>query len=469
MVAVAADTAAPSLVSAATGGVKVPKVQQPFTWEELAKHNTRDNAYIAVRGKVYDVTNFISRHPGGEDTLLLAAGRDATQIFEMYHSFAVRDVLPKFQVGILVTNELPVFPESGRFYKDVKKLTEEHFKKTGKDSKNHAGVWVRYAGIYATLAAAYYAQFFVPFVVERTWLQILSAVVMGAACAQIGLNPLHDASHFAVTHNPMVWKILGATHDFLNGASYLVWMYQHMIGHHSYTNIAGADPDVMTADPDVRRIKPSQLWFTHYLHQHLFVPVLYGVLAVKTRIQDITILYSEGKNDNIRINPITTWHTTVFWAGKAFFVFYRVIVPLLAGFSIWKVTALLAIADAVSSYYLALVFQVNHVVTDVEWPVPDDRGVVNMDWAEMQVATTQDYAHSSKFWAIASGSLNFQAVHHILPNVCQHHYPAILPYVKACAKENNVKYIIKESFYEALMTHIQHLYEMGQKPAAKAA
>ena len=51
-----------------------------FTWEELSKHNTPDDAYVAVRGSVYDITNFINRHPGGEDVLLMVAGKDATQV-----------------------------------------------------------------------------------------------------------------------------------------------------------------------------------------------------------------------------------------------------------------------------------------------------------------------------------------------------------------------------------------------------
>src|SRR3954454_25303989 len=52
-----------------------------LTWEELAHYNKVDDAYVAIRGNVYDITNFIKRHPGGEDILLLAAGRDATQVF----------------------------------------------------------------------------------------------------------------------------------------------------------------------------------------------------------------------------------------------------------------------------------------------------------------------------------------------------------------------------------------------------
>ena len=80
-----------------------------FVWEELAQLNSRQNAHISIRGKVtterarrwpalheslvtfvpppqvYDVSGFVSRHPGGVDQIMLGAGRDATQLFESYH------------------------------------------------------------------------------------------------------------------------------------------------------------------------------------------------------------------------------------------------------------------------------------------------------------------------------------------------------------------------------------------------
>lgn len=33
-------------------------------------------------------------------------------------------------------------------------------------------------------------------------------------------------SHCAVTHNPILWRVVGHIHDFLNGASFDVWIYQ---------------------------------------------------------------------------------------------------------------------------------------------------------------------------------------------------------------------------------------------------
>ena len=230
--------------------------------------------------------------------------------------------------------------------------------------------------------------------------------------------PLHDASHCAVTSNPWVWRILGATHDFINGASYLNWCYQHMLGHHPYTNIAGADPDITTADPDIRRIKPSQKWYARYMNQELFVPVLYGLLGIKVRIQDVNLLFFVKKNDSIRVNPPEMWHAMIFWLGKAFFVFYRFLAPVfLFGASWARVLILFAVQDLVSSYWLAFTFQANHVVDDVEWPMPNEKNEVKQDWAEIQIVTAQDYAHRSLFWTNFAGSLNYQIVHHLFPNV----------------------------------------------------
>lgn len=71
------------------------------------------------------MTEFRNRHPGGEDVLLVAAGRDSTQVFETYHPLRIHELLSKYQVGVLVTHELPTFPEPSPFFvalKDVCRL-----------------------------------------------------------------------------------------------------------------------------------------------------------------------------------------------------------------------------------------------------------------------------------------------------------------------------------------------------------
>ena len=39
--------------------------EQQFMWEEIRKHRKPDDTWVVLEGKVYDVTNFKKRHPGG--------------------------------------------------------------------------------------------------------------------------------------------------------------------------------------------------------------------------------------------------------------------------------------------------------------------------------------------------------------------------------------------------------------------
>ena len=41
---------------------------------EVAKHNSKKSCWIVIDSKVYDVTGFLSAHPGGATVLLKQAG-----------------------------------------------------------------------------------------------------------------------------------------------------------------------------------------------------------------------------------------------------------------------------------------------------------------------------------------------------------------------------------------------------------
>jgi len=72
---------------------------------ELRQHNSPSDAWCAINGRVVDITTFAKHHPGG-DTILLAAGRDATVLFKTYHPRGVPDALVKsLQVGVLQKGE----------------------------------------------------------------------------------------------------------------------------------------------------------------------------------------------------------------------------------------------------------------------------------------------------------------------------------------------------------------------------
>lgn len=40
--------------------------EKPISMEELKKHDTSESAWISLKGIIYDVTTYISYHPGGD-------------------------------------------------------------------------------------------------------------------------------------------------------------------------------------------------------------------------------------------------------------------------------------------------------------------------------------------------------------------------------------------------------------------
>lgn len=95
---------------------------------------------------------------------------------------------------------------------------------------------------------------------------------MGGTSIEYFSHQKFPCSHYAVTHKPWVWKLLMGLSDSIVGISSYCWRYQvievyimscihtlnavkiiiqHTFGHHPYTNIDRADPDI-TMHPEVR-------------------------------------------------------------------------------------------------------------------------------------------------------------------------------------------------------------------------
>lgn len=77
-----------------------------YTLSEISSHDNEESCWIAIEGKVYDVTDFISSHPGGE-AILMGCGSDATELYNDRpngsgaHSDRARSLLPDYYIGEL--------------------------------------------------------------------------------------------------------------------------------------------------------------------------------------------------------------------------------------------------------------------------------------------------------------------------------------------------------------------------------
>jgi cytochrome b involved in lipid metabolism len=78
---------------ASSGPAKFSIPEKEYTLEEVAKHNTKEDLWVVVKGVVLSLGDWLDEHPGGPQAIMNFMGRDATEEFEMLHD---DEVIPKY-------------------------------------------------------------------------------------------------------------------------------------------------------------------------------------------------------------------------------------------------------------------------------------------------------------------------------------------------------------------------------------
>lgn len=102
------------------------KALRRISVEELSKHRTMDDAWLAYKGKVYDISKWYD-HPGGS-VIFTHAGDDCTDIFAAFHPPSAYTDLSRFEIGVLdetiISNANKLKPEKQKqfeqAYRDIR-------------------------------------------------------------------------------------------------------------------------------------------------------------------------------------------------------------------------------------------------------------------------------------------------------------------------------------------------------------
>tara|TARA_B100000902_G_scaffold389378_1_gene436421 strand:+ start:5457 stop:7262 length:1806 start_codon:yes stop_codon:yes gene_type:complete len=82
---------------------KTPPSKKGYTIEEVRKHRNTNSAWLVIKGKVYDVTQWRKKHPGGDVIMQGVKVDDATSLFENRgHSDFARKKLKELFIGKLI-------------------------------------------------------------------------------------------------------------------------------------------------------------------------------------------------------------------------------------------------------------------------------------------------------------------------------------------------------------------------------
>jgi len=80
-----------------------PSLGVAYKMIDVARHCYPESCWIVIDDVVYDVTEFISQHPGGSEIILEHAGSDATGAFQdVQHSGDAKTIMDKYRIGQLV-------------------------------------------------------------------------------------------------------------------------------------------------------------------------------------------------------------------------------------------------------------------------------------------------------------------------------------------------------------------------------
>jgi len=349
-------------------------------------------------------------------------------------------------------------PSRSRFLATVNSRVNSYFRDANLSKQANFTMWfkcifylVLFFGLYALIISNQFSP-----------LAMLGlAVALGTVSAFVGFNVCHDAIHGSFSTNKTVNSLLGSIFHLL-GANPYVWSISHNMVHHNFTNIPGHDEDIEIA-PGLIRITPEEEIKRIQRFQHWYAFPLYSLASLSWLFRkDFKKFFQPTLGPFEKNHPKAEYFKLFFF--KVVYILLFIVLPLVVLDVTWYqfIVGFLALHFA-QGLTMGLVFQLAHVVEGTDFPVPNNSGNIEENWAEHQMRTTANFSTQSPVAAFLLGGLNRQIEHHLFPTVCHIHYPAIGKILKDTAAEFDIPYIENHSFIDALKSHYRILKKFADE------
>lgn len=351
-------------------------------------------------------------------------------------------------------------PNKDQFSTVLRKRMNDYFKQ---NNISRYGNWEMY--LKTALAAIFWSTtyYFIlnsPEVGIGKWGVFALFVFLGFINIFIAFNISHDACHNAYSSKPWVNQLMSYSLDFVGGNSYL-FRQMHNV-HHAFVNIHGIDVTMETHG--LFRFTPHEKWLWYHRFQHIYTPILYMLAGVQWSIlKDFKWFFLEdsiGNNKNIK-HPAKEY--LILFITKAIYFGLTLGLPMYflpysPGFIILCWFGL----QIPSSLTFALIFQATHVYEGTHYPMPDEEGNIENNYAIHVVETTADFSRQSRIGNFLMGAINIHVIHHILPGICHVHYPKLTKILIKTCDDFGLKYKEHMTFPQAMKSHIKMLHTLSK-------
>ncbi|KAM9807496.1 acyl-CoA 6-desaturase [Neosynchiropus ocellatus] len=414
-----------------------------FTWDQVQSHCSRNDQWLVIDRKVYNITQWARRHPGGSRVIGHYAGQDATEAFSAFHPDQkfVQKFLKPLLVGELAASE----PGQDRnknaaIIQDFQSL-RAHAEREGLFQVQPFFFSAHLGHILLLEAVAW----LLVWIWGTSWtLTLLCSVLLAVAQSQAGWLQ-HDFGHLSV------FKISSWNHFFqrfiighLKGASANWWNHRHF-QHHAKPNIFSKDPDVnmlhvfvigstQPVEYGIKKIRNMP-----YNHQHRYFFLVGPPLLIPIYFH-VQVMYNMISRRD--------W-VDLAWSMSYYLRYFCCYVPL---FGLQGSLALIFFVRFLESHWFVWVTQMNHLPMDIDHEK-------HQDWLTMQLQATCN-VEKSLFNDWFSGHLNFQIEHHLFPTMPRHNFHKVAPLVQELCEKHGLHYQVK-TLWEGLADVVRSLKTSG--------
>lgn len=430
-----------------------------YSWEEVKQHKYPHDCWVVVqrerdgrkRGLVLDVTNWISKHPGG-DIIVDGAGGDCTIQFWSYHPLSFIDhadsLLNKMIVGEIEDYKL-VYNVDTPFFRTLKSRVEKEIPR--QERRADPQLWIKSAILLTVLAITFW----------YGWVlgNMYAIVVFGLVLSQLGVNIMHDGVHGAYSKSLLACSLAAFTFNLV-GCNFVTYRRAHAFGHHAYTNHLEYDTGITSAFPVLRlHCKLPRSWY-HCL-QHLYsISIYLGSILLfwAGDYEDLFTLYNYPK----RSCPPSTSQWVVTFLGKFMFLSWYLSHFFLFPFQ--KALLDCVVVGVLMGFFGLIFFVVNHWTEKAVHFTNEDLISGTNDWAALQILSSSNFSINSSFWMHVSGGLNLQIEHHLFPALTHTRLPRTVPILRETCKEYGINYDAQcySNFWVALFGNFNFLKELGK-------
>ncbi|XP_036181757.1 fatty acid desaturase 2-like protein FADS2B isoform X4 [Myotis myotis] len=368
-----------------------------YSWQEIQRHNQETDQWLVINRKVYDVTSWADRHPGGRRVLNHYAGEDATDVFRAMHLDI--DIARLYLKPLLIGELAPGEPSQER-NKNAQLVEDFQELRRTLEAMNMFSANLGFFSLHLIQILILEAlAWLMLWHFGNGWpITICISFLLTISQAQSSFLQ-HDTGHLSIFKKSK-WNHL--MHRFvmchLKGLSVKWWNHRHF-QHHTKPNIYPKDPDIdvgplfLVGDLQPIKYGKKKIKYIDYEKQHLYfymvgLPLL---MPVYFNLQSMQVMY------------LGRYWRDIVWVSSFYIRYFITFGPF---YGIFGTVLLIYLVKFLESPWIACVTQMSHI------PMKMSREE-NRDWLSTQVLATCN-VEQSFFNDWFTGHLNFQIEHQSL-------------------------------------------------------